>query len=87
MNSRHARTLTDIFAKPTRANITWNALVGLLEAVGAELDTARAGSRVSIALKGERITLHKPHPGSELRKYQVEEVRGLFQRVGIAPPE
>jgi hypothetical protein len=28
---------------------------------------------------------HRPHPGKETKKYQVEEVREFLQRVGIEP--
>jgi len=45
----------------------------------------REGSRVKITLKGEQWRCHRPHPGKEAKKYQIEEVRELLERVGVRP--
>jgi hypothetical protein len=45
----------------------------------------REGSRVKIILMGEQMHCHRPHPGKEAKRYQVEEVRALFDRVGVKP--
>ena len=47
--------------------------------------TERAGSRVKLALHGEVWNCHRPHPGKEARRYQVEEARELLERVGVKP--
>ena len=54
-------------------------------AVAGTRTVAREGSRVKIELKGEQWRCHRPHPGKEARKYQVEEARELFERLGIHP--
>lgn len=48
-------------------------------------DTERAGSRVKIELNGEQWHCHRPHPGKEARRYQVEEARELLERAGVVP--
>jgi len=45
----------------------------------------REGSRVRISLQGEQWRCHRPHPGKEAKKYQVEEARELLERVGVKP--
>ena len=43
----------------------------------------REGSRVKITLKDEQWRCHRPHPGKEAKKYQVEEAREILERVGV----
>lgn len=45
----------------------------------------REGSRVKIIIKGEQWRCHRPHPGREAKRYQVEEVRELLERIGVKP--
>lgn len=45
----------------------------------------REGSRIKISLQGEQWHCHRPHPGKEAKRYQVEEVRELLERIGIKP--
>ena len=45
----------------------------------------REGSRVRITLRGEEWRPHRPHPGKEAKKYQVEEFRELLERIGEKP--
>ena len=45
----------------------------------------RSGSRVKIELEDEQWRCHRPHPGKEARRYQVEEARELLKRIGIKP--
>jgi len=47
--------------------------------------TAREGSRVKITLQSEHWYCHRPHPGKEAKRYQVEEARELLERVGVKP--
>ncbi len=52
--------------------------------LGGEVRTG-AGSRVAFELKGKRVYLHRPHPGREEKKYQVEEVREFLRLLEVAP--
>jgi hypothetical protein len=45
----------------------------------------REGSRVRIELRGEVWRCHRPHPGKEAKRYQVEEFRELLSRIGVTP--
>jgi hypothetical protein len=39
----------------------------------------------SLELKGEQWRCHRPHPGKEAKRYQVEEARELLERAGVKP--
>ena len=56
----------------------------LIVSMGGEV-FERAGSRVKITLEGEIWRCHRPHPGKEARKYQVEEAREFLERVEVIP--
>lgn len=84
MNTRHRNTLRAIFARPTSPSIVFADIEALVIALGGEVQE-REGSRVKIVLGGEQWRCHRPHPGKEARRYQVEEVRELLERVGIRP--
>ncbi|RMW96846.1 type II toxin-antitoxin system HicA family toxin [Allofranklinella schreckenbergeri] len=98
MNRKHRQTLVAIFAKPTRANIAFIDIEALLLALGCEL-TEGAGSRVRFDktmvetdASGQIVktwTLaflaHRPHPGKEAKRYQVEQARQYLQAIGEAP--
>ncbi len=78
------RFSTQLFATPIRANITFSDIEGLIVPLGGEVRTG-AGSRVAFELKGKRVYLHRPHPGREEKKYQVEEVREFLRLLEVAP--
>jgi hypothetical protein len=81
---RHAKTLEAIFERPTRADVRWNAVVGLLRALGAEISEGR-GSRVRIALNGRRAVFHRPHPRPDMVKGAVEALRVFLIEAGCEP--
>ncbi|WP_410832054.1 type II toxin-antitoxin system HicA family toxin [Paraburkholderia sp. SIMBA_030] len=56
----------------------------LITTLGGEVRDG-AGSRVAFELRGSRRYLHRPHPGKEARKYQVEELRKWFIELGVKP--
>lgn len=84
MKTKHARIKQAIFARPTRANIRFAEIEALVIAMGGEV-VEREGSRVRITLHGEEWRPHRPHPGKEAKKYQVEEFRELLERIGVKP--
>ncbi len=43
------------------------------------------GSRIALQLNGKIKHAHRPHPGKEAKKYQVEEIRAWLQTTGVAP--
>ena len=84
MNSKQRKVLAAIFARPTLASIVFADIESLIKALGGTVQE-REGSRVSIELMGEEWRCHRPHPGREAKRYQVEQARDLLDRVGVRP--
>ncbi len=84
MNTKHRKTLRAIFATPTSASIVFADIEALFEALGGEVHE-RQGSRVKIVLGAEQWRCHRPHPGKEARRYQVEEAKEMLERAGVKP--
>jgi hypothetical protein len=84
VNAKQRKTLAAIFAKPTSASIVFADIEALIKALGGAV-TEREGSRVKIELLGEQWRCHRPHPGKEAKRYQVEEARELLARAGVLP--
>lgn len=84
MNTKQRKLLIGIYAKPTSASIVFADIESLIKALGGSV-REREGSRVSILLMGEEWRCHRPHPGKEAKRYQVEQARDLLDRVGVHP--
>jgi hypothetical protein len=84
VNARHRKALAEVFAKPTLASIVFADIESLIVAAGGTV-SEREGSRVKIELAGQQWRCHRPHPGKEAKRYQVEEVRELLERAGVTP--
>ena len=84
MNSKHKKTLAAVYALPTAAAVVFADIEALLNALDAKV-LEREGSRIKVELRGEQWRAHRPHPGKEAKRYQVEEVREMLERLGIRP--
>jgi hypothetical protein len=84
MNSKHKKTLEIIFSEPVNGNLEWRKIEALFLALGAELNE-RSGSRVSFTLNGEKLDVHRPHPGKEALKYRVKDARNFLTNAGVIP--
>ena len=84
MKAKHRRILEAIFATPTRGGIVFSDIEALVVAIGSNVREGE-GSRIVFELKGKRIYLHRPHPGKEAKKYQVEELREWFRQLEVTP--
>ena len=84
MKAKHRRTLEAIFALPTRAGIVFSDIEALVIAMDGKVREGE-GSRVVFELKGTRRYLHRPHPGKEAKKYQVEELCEWFKHLEVVP--
>ena len=82
MNTKHRKTLTAIFTRPTSASIVFADIEALIKALGGSV-VEREGSRVRIELNGEQWRCHRPHPGKEAKRYQVEEALEFLERAGV----
>ena len=84
MNAKHRKTLQSIFARPTSATVVFSQIEALFIALGGAVKE-REGSRIKITLQDEQWHCHRPHPGKEAKRYQVEEAREMLERLGIKP--
>ena len=60
----------------------WNKVEGLLRSLGAEISEGK-GSSVRIALEGEKLIVHRPHPEPECGTGLVKRVRELLARANL----
>lgn len=84
MKAKHRKTLDAIFAKPTPGSIEFVEIEALVVAVDGVVREGE-GSRIVFEIKGKRVYLHRPHPGKEAKKYQVEAIRAFLQLLEITP--
>jgi hypothetical protein len=84
MKTKHDRTLSAVYQKPTSGGIVFSDLESLVVAPGGAVSEG-AGSRIAFELRGKRRYLHRPHPGKEAKRYQVEDLRDWFIELGIKP--
>jgi hypothetical protein len=84
MNSKHRKTLEAIFKKPTTGGVVFAEAEALVKSLGGEVREG-AGSRVAFELMEGRRYFHRPHPGKEAKKYQVEELRQWLTELGVKP--
>jgi len=84
VKAKHRRTLKAIFRKPTQGGIVFADIEALISGLGGEVREGE-GSRIVFELHGARKYLHRPHPGKEAKKYQVEEVRDWLALQEITP--
>ena len=84
MKTRHGKTLKTIFCKPTLASIVFSDIEALIVALGGEI-VEGGGLRMAFILNGKRMNAHRPHPGKEAKRYQVENLRDWFITMGIQP--
>ncbi|TKD30008.1 type II toxin-antitoxin system HicA family toxin [Azotobacter chroococcum] len=84
MKNRHRKTLEAIFRAPTTASLVFSDIEALVIHLGGQV-LEREGSRVKLVLQGVQWRCHRPHPGKEAKKYQVEEAREFLQQAGVEP--
>lgn len=84
MNARQKKTLEAIFTHPTPSNIRWNDVVSLIGALG-NVDEKRSGSRVGFTVGERTMVTHKPHPGSEVGRASIRDIRDFLKDAGIEP--
>ena len=82
LNSKHRKILDLIFENPVRADVSWQKIEQLLEALGAELTEGR-GSRVRIYLNDVRAVFHRPHPKRETDKGALKSMRRFLIEAGV----
>jgi len=84
MNSKHYKTLQAIFTKPTLGTVVFKDVEALMLAVGCTL-TEGTGSRVRFDKNEVALLCHRPHPGKEAKRYQIEDAREFLLKIGVKP--
>lgn len=84
MNSKHTKTLADIFFDPVTGSLEWRRIEALFVACGATTIEGN-GSRVRFELNGVIATFHRPHPEKEAKRYQVRDAREFLSKAGVRP--
>jgi hypothetical protein len=82
LSSKHLKTLTRIFERPTRSDIEWREVESLLNAFGAKI-TEGNGSRKRISLNNVRAVFHEPHPRKELDKGAIKSLKSYLVISGM----
>jgi hypothetical protein len=84
MNNKQRQTLSKIFEKPERSDISWNDIESLFIALGADISEGK-GSRVRVALNQVRAVFHRPHPQRVTNKASVKSVQRFLTESGVKP--
>ena len=84
MKRKHQNTLKKIYKRPTSANIRWNDIEALFQALGANI-TERAGSRIAVVLFGEVRVFYRPHPSPNTDKGAVASIRKWLESYEVKP--
>lgn len=84
MNSRHRKTLEQVFRDPVSGAIAWSDIESLLVASGCR-SVEGSGSRVRFEKDDVIAFFHRPHPAKEAKRYQVRDAREFLVKIGMIP--
>lgn len=84
MSAKQKKTLSMIFEKPTRSDISWQETVSLLLGIGAIMKEG-GGSRVRFKCRGYSLHIHAPHPEKVVSKSTVETIRDFLTDIEVEP--
>jgi hypothetical protein len=73
-----------VFAKPVSVSLEWRRIEALLVAIGCQVIEGN-GSRVRFEKDGVVAALHRPHPTTEAKPYQVRYARHYLESLGVRP--
>jgi predicted RNA binding protein YcfA (HicA-like mRNA interferase family) len=78
------KTIEKIKAKPTPSNIKWDELVVALKHLGYK-EITNSGSRRKFfnVEMNDLISLHRPHPGNEVKPCFIKQVREKLEEIGL----
>jgi hypothetical protein len=83
MNNKHKKTLTKLLTRPILSNVKFDDVDKLLIALDLERIEA-SGSRITYKFDEDNfITLHKPHPNNEIKRYVVKKLQILLFNIGV----
>ena len=84
MQTKHQKTLADIFANPVNGNMKWSKIESLLVALGCRI-VEGTGSSVTFERDGIRVYFHRPHPDKAALRYRIKETRDFLIKLGEKP--
>lgn len=82
IKNKHRRTLESVFRLPTSPSIKFSDIEALVLHLHGEV-VEREGSRIILRIASSTWRCHRPHPGKEAKRYQIEEARVFFSRAGV----
>lgn len=83
MNNKHKKTLEKLLTKPVLSNIKFNDVDKLLISLDLERIEA-SGSRITYKFDDDNfITLHKPHPNNEIKRYVIKKLQIFLSNIGV----
>jgi hypothetical protein len=84
LNKKQRNILRRLFQTPTPADIPWDDIISLFEALGATIKQGR-GSRIRVTISSEKAIFHEPQPRRQARPDQVRAVRRFLEQAGVIP--
>lgn len=84
MNSKHRKTLEELFTNPVNGNLPWGRIESLLIALGCRVIEGN-GSSITVEKNGVRAYFHRPHPQKEALRYRVRDAREFLGKIGVQP--
>lgn len=81
LRRRHARTLEHVFQHPLPANLRWNDVMHLFDALGAE--TEEHDGKVKVKLHGRNQTFAMPHHKDVADRDEVVQLRHFLEAAGV----
>ena len=82
MNSKHTKTLSAVFASYSINSLPFRDFESLIRKLGGEV-REREGSRVSFRLRNRVWNTHRPHPGKEMKPFQIRAAEKWLRSIGI----
>lgn len=69
-------------------DFTWSELVAVLASLGFTETSDSGGSRRTfVSPRGQKIHLHRPHPGNIVKRYMMKQVISALRSYGVAIKE
>jgi hypothetical protein len=84
MKHKHRKTLHALFAHPISANINYQAVVHVLEELGADIEN-KHGNRIGVTLNGHAVAFS--HMNHDLPKGEVQQIKKFLTDCGIDPAD
>ena len=78
------KIIEKIKTKPTPSNVKWDELVLALKHLGYRVILGKGSRRKFYCVdKDHVISLHRPHPGNEVKPCYVKDVREKLEEIGL----